>query len=133
MIYKGIFILALLIATVMSCDVPGTIEIKNDLKQQASVKISYQDKFYKPYILEIQPLKKAEIRLGFGARWNEDYSNHYRNEVIDTIYLTLDKTEYYCETEECKADLFSEANRRTKKKLRIAIDTKLIDKSFTKM
>ncbi|KQC32146.1 hypothetical protein AAU57_01520 [Nonlabens sp. YIK11] len=132
MTYVKNFIIATLVITLTSCDTPGSIEVQNDFPLKAQVKISYQNKTYEPYTIDIEPLRKAEIILGFGARWNEQFTYSYKDEVVDTISVKLGQIEYYCATTKCKSDLFTKANKSSSKKLIIVVDANLIKNSFTK-
>jgi len=117
-----------------SCDVPGKVEIKNDLNESVIISYSYQDntKGYVPQINKINPNEKGFIMLGLGTRWNESFINHFPNEVIDTINLKVGNKDYYCSNQECKSEIFKIANRKSKSKMQIIIDSNLIQKAFIK-
>ena len=80
----------------MGCDVPGLIEIKNNLNQDIKVSYSFQnnDDDYKPYTNKIKPDEKGLLILGFETRWNDSLINHYPTEIIDTIYLNVGEIKY---------------------------------------
>lgn len=127
-------ILILLTLIIFSCDIPGKVEVKNDLNELVIVSYTYQDniKGYLPQINKINPNAKGYIMLGFGARWNESFINQFPNKVIDTINLKVGNKEYYCSSKECKNEIFNIANRKSNSTMQIVIDSNLIQKAFVK-
>lgn len=127
-------LLILLTLIIFSCDIPGKVEIKNNLNELAIVSYSYKDniKGYLPQINKINPNEKGYIILGFGTKWNESFINNFPNEVIDTINLKIGNNEFYCCSKECKSKIFNIANRKSKNTMRIVIDSNLIQKVFLK-
>jgi len=124
----------LLIVCLTGCDVPGTIEIKNNLNEDIKVSYSFQntDEDYKPHSNQIKPNEKGLLILGFGTRWDDSFINHYPIEIIDTVYLNVGETIYYCSSPKCKKMLFNTANRKSKRKMTITINNELVDNSFVK-
>lgn len=127
-------LLILLTLIIFSCDIPGKIEIKNNLNELVIISYSYKNNVegHLSQKNKINSNEKKYIMLGFGTKWNKSFINHFPNKIIDTINLRIGKNEYYCSTKECKSKIFNIANRKSKSTLQIVIDSNLIQEVFLK-
>lgn len=125
-------LLYLLILGIIGCDVPGVLEIKNELNKEIEISYSNQGEQRIDSINTgiIQPNKKGIIAFGFGTRWNDSFIENYPKNILDTLTIKVGDTEYYCSSEKCKKEIINRANRKSKRKMSITINSKLIDKSF---
>ncbi|WP_375562157.1 hypothetical protein ACE193_06295 [Bernardetia sp. OM2101] len=126
------YFLFLLVSSLMSCDVPGVIEVKNKLDENIKVTCSFknQNEYSQIHINEIQPKQVGYVMLGFSTRWDKAFVDEYRTK-IDTIYLKVGKIDYVCYSSECKEQLFNLSNRKSKRKMSIDIDSSLLAKTFS--
>jgi len=129
---KIIQILLILTMFIQGCDVPGLIEIKNELNQTIAFSFTFKNihKSFQSQITEVQPNQKGFFILGFGTRWNDVFLNNYSTKVIDTINLKIGEIDYYCLDKKCKRELFNKITRKSKRKVSIVFGSELIKNSF---
>ena len=119
---------------IIGCDIPGKIEISNNLNKVVVISYTYKNKIenHKSKVYQINPNEKKIIMLGFGTKWDESYIKYYPNEIIDTINLKVGNIEYLCFDKKCKSKIFNMTNRKSKTTMEIVIDSNLIRESFIK-
>ena len=125
------FLLLLLIG-ITGCDIPGVLEVKNELSEEIEITYSNQgqEKIESRNTGMILPSDKGTISLGFGTRWTEKFIEDYPKLILDTITLKVGEIEYYCSSEKCKTELVNKANRKSKRRMSITINSDLIKNSF---
>ncbi len=125
-------LLLLLILGIIGCDVPGVLEIKNELNKEIVVSYSNQgiQRIDSINTGIIQPNKKGLITFGFGTRWNDYFMEDYPKNILDTLTIKVGEMEYYCSSEKCKKELINRTNWKSIRKMSITINSKLIDNSF---
>ena len=128
---KNIKILILLLIGIVGCDVPGIIEVENSLKEEVTIFYSMQNEgANRTKNVKIKPNEKEILTVGFGSRWDEAFIREYSNDIIDTITIIVGNKNYYCNTRKCKALIFNLANRKSRRKILLTINTNLISQAF---
>ena len=120
---KYFFIIFLIQTIVLGCDSPGYIEIENKLNK----KISFS---YRGEKFEIKPNEKNNIFYRLGIRWNNSTLKKFTKNINDTIKLTISEKEYLCVDKKCKSEIFNQINKRSKRKLKLQINSELINEFF---
>ena len=124
------YIQSLFLITLLGCDVPGIVEVKNNYKDAITFSYSFKDDYSNKRSITVMPKESQNIMYGFGFRWTDSRILNHATDVVDTIYLNAGEKHYYCSTEECKKAIFNKLNRKSKKKLEIVVDSTLIENSF---
>lgn len=116
----------------ISCDRPGVVEIKNKMDEEVrfyySMSTDYASSISRE--VEINPGDKEKIYLGFGTKWTESLLKYHTENLIDTVFLEVGTTAYYCPTISCKQAMFNMERRKSGRRILIEIDSYLIEGYF---
>lgn len=125
-----IFIFSLIF--IVSCDVPATLEIKNELDKSLVFSYSFKNDKKLCKKIKVLPNEKKYIPIGFDTRWNDSFLNKFALKELDTIYLNIKNDKYFCSSEQCKKQLFNRIHIKSRRRFMIRINSNVVLNTFEK-